>query len=72
MSTKPRTQGRPRKFKVHVERAGEVYTAKIAAVEDAPKVVAEHGLDSGIMDLVNDILIELVREEEVPPSAGHH
>jgi hypothetical protein len=69
MSAKVRPRVGQRQFKVRVERSDdESYTAKIAAVDDARAVVADHGLDSGIIDLVNDILLEMVREGEAPPS----
>ncbi len=57
-----------RSFRVRVERAeGDGFTARIAPVDDAPAIVAGQGLESGIMDLVNDILIEMVRNEEASP-----
>jgi hypothetical protein len=72
MSAKVRPRIGQRQFKVRVERSDDAsYTAKIAAVADARDVVADHGLDSGIIDLVNDILLEMVREEEAPPSEKH-
>jgi hypothetical protein len=67
MGAKVRPRVGQRQFKVRVERSDdESYTAKIAAVDDARAVVADHGFDSGIIDLVNDILIEMVREGEAP------
>lgn len=63
-----------RNFRVRVERADDdSYTAKIAPVDDASAIVADRGLESGIMDLVNDILIEMVRDEEASPDErdGH-
>jgi hypothetical protein len=72
MSAKVRPRVGQRQFKVRVERSDDAsYTAKIAAVDDAPAVVAANGLNSGILDLVNDILIEIAREGEESPD-GHH
>jgi hypothetical protein len=68
MSTKDRS---PQQFKVRVERTGDAaYTAQIDPVADAREVVADAGLDDGIMDLVNGILIDMVREGKGSPD-GH-
>jgi hypothetical protein len=65
MSTKERS---PRKFKVRVERAsGDSYKAQIDPVADVRDVVADTRLGSGIMDLMNEILIDMVREGEGSP-----
>jgi hypothetical protein len=71
MSAKVEPRGGRRQFKVHVERSeNEAYTATIAPIDDARNIVADNGLDSGIFDIVNDILLEIAREDEVPPD-GH-
>jgi hypothetical protein len=71
MSVKVQPRSARRQFKVHVERSdNDAYTATIAPIDDARDFVADKGLDSGIIDLVSDILIEIAREDEEPPD-GH-
>jgi hypothetical protein len=76
MSTKPHAHGQRhgftvREFKVHMERSGASYTAKIDAVEDARDVVPAAGLRSAVMDLVGDLLVGVAREDTHKEPDGH-
>ncbi len=62
---KPRPPAPSRtKFQVRIERADDAaYTARIDRLKDAQHVDADDAVDSGIMNLLGDMLVEVVREE---------